>query len=290
MSRAAFLFGSGISIPSGTPSVQEITRALLKLGWRERGKFRFTPSDAESAGTTKLAQEFLRVLKTFLDPHLKIRLNRECNYEDLFAAASQILCDEAGDIVDPMLCESVRAIRNSVSHLCSASEIEGRSDPFLSLVEQAALFVHAGVFHLIGTATRPLGMDALVAVARYTEQMDIFTVNHDLLIETLFDENGVRFSDGYSKNAGPVRRFKLVLEKRSTCPNLQTTWLDRLFPIPFPRYISPVCQGSEERPVAKLQRGRRQWTSPRQRSPVAAHRHNRKGAAIWCGYLKRVPS
>lgn len=111
MKRAAFLFGSGISRKSCVPMVGDISHALLNRGWRDEGEYRFSPSSADSAGTAKCAQEFLRLLKSYIDPHLRIRERRDGHYEDLHAAATQIFQDEICEIVDPMLRDSVATIQ-----------------------------------------------------------------------------------------------------------------------------------------------------------------------------------
>jgi hypothetical protein len=86
MKRVAFLFGSGISLPSDVPGACEITDALLNRGWRgwrdDDGEFHFCPNGTESIGIGKCAQDFLRVLKKHIDPHLQLRENRQSNYED----------------------------------------------------------------------------------------------------------------------------------------------------------------------------------------------------------------
>jgi hypothetical protein len=90
MKRVAFLFGSGISKDSGGLTVNQISHALLNQGWHDGGEFQFSPSVTESTGTALRAQEFLRILKSYIDPHLKLRENRDSHYEDLYAAAMQI--------------------------------------------------------------------------------------------------------------------------------------------------------------------------------------------------------
>jgi hypothetical protein len=117
MKHAAFLFGSGISRKSGAPMVGDISHALLNRGWRDEGEFRFSPSSADSTGTAKRAQEFLRVLKSYVDPHLQLRENRSGHYEDMYAAATQIFQDEACEIVDPMIRYSVAA-RTVTTKIC----------------------------------------------------------------------------------------------------------------------------------------------------------------------------
>jgi hypothetical protein len=94
MKHAAFLFGSGISFASGAPTVGEITKGLLERAWKPHTDSRLMPctenDGADSLGVAKLAQNFIRILKQQIDPHLLARDGREGNYEDIYSAVMQI--------------------------------------------------------------------------------------------------------------------------------------------------------------------------------------------------------
>jgi len=207
MKRAAFLFGSGISRLSQAPMVGDISEALLNRGWHDEGNFRFSPISAESTGTARSAQEFLRVLKNYIDPHLRLRENREAHYEDLYAAAMRIFQDEISEIVDPMLRHSVIAIRSSAKILHQDQKPENYPDAFAQLVHSAILLIHWSAYQLISSAETPVGMEVLTSVAKATRQMDIFSLNHDLLIERQLEQSRIQFSDGFSEKVGDVIRF-----------------------------------------------------------------------------------
>lgn len=207
MKRAAFLFGSGISRSSHAPMVGEISHALLNQGWHDEGDFHFSPSAAESTGTAQRAQEFLRVLKNYVDPHLRLRENRDGHYEDLFAAATQIFQDEISEIVDPMLRHSVSEIRSSTEKLYQNQDATNYPNAFAWLVHSGTLLIHWGVFHLLWPVEKPVGMEILASVAKATRQMDIFSLNHDLLIERQLEISGISFADGFSEKVGDVLRF-----------------------------------------------------------------------------------
>jgi hypothetical protein len=207
MKCAAFLFGSGISKDSGAPMVNQISHALLSQGWHDEGEFRFSPSVTESTGTALRAQEFLRILKSYIDPHLKLRENREGHCEDLYAAANQIFQDEISEIVDPMLRCSVSEIRSSVLNLYQGQDANNYPNAFAQLVHSGILLIDWCVFHSLWPAEIPKGMEVLTSVAKAIQQMDIFSLNHDLLIERQLEQNGIVFSDGFSEKVGDVLRF-----------------------------------------------------------------------------------
>lgn len=207
MKCAALLFGSGISRDSGAKTVNEITHALLNQGWHDEGEFRFVPSTSGSTGTALCAQTFLRVLKSYIDTHLILRENRESHYEDLYTAATQIFEDETAGTVEPMLRHSVAEIRSSVISLFQDQEAGNYPNAFARLVHSGIRLIHWGVFHLLWPIEIPKGMEVLNSVAGATQQMDIFSLNHDLLIERQFELNKISFADGFSEKDGDVTKF-----------------------------------------------------------------------------------
>ena len=207
MKRIAFLFGSGISRPAGAPGVCEITDALLNHGWQNDGNLRFSLDKNESVGIARRAQVFLRILKNYIDPHLQHRENRESHYEDLFSAAEQILQDERSEIVNPMICGSVSEIQRLTENLYQGLETDGCPNPFTFLVYSATLLINWGIVNLLWPIEKPKGLEVLTSSAKEADQMDIFSLNHDLLIECQLEQTKVAFSDGFSE----IRQRKLCV-------------------------------------------------------------------------------
>ena len=166
MKRVAFLFGSGISRPSGAAGVCEITDALLKRGWGDDGNLRFSRRETESTGTAQRAQDFLRVLKNYIDPHVRQRESRESHYEDLFSAAEQILQDERCEIVNPMILGSVAEIKKLVTSLFQGQATDGCPNPFTFLVYSATLLIRWGVFDMLRTIETSKGLGILTSCAK----------------------------------------------------------------------------------------------------------------------------
>ncbi|HJT66391.1 MAG TPA: SIR2 family protein [Pyrinomonadaceae bacterium] len=205
--RAAFFFGSGISRDSGAPMVDQLTDAALGGSWESHTDSRFYPSSSRSTGEAERAQEFLRILNKHLTPHLQERDNRVANYEDLFGATVQIVWDETGDIVNPLLRESSASIRNATEHLWREQRDHIVDNSFASLVERAGDLVQWMVFHELAKATEPVGLDVISGVAGAVDEVDIFSVNHDLLIERELRRTRKAFADGFGESWGDVLRF-----------------------------------------------------------------------------------
>jgi hypothetical protein len=206
--RAAFFFGSGISRDSGAAMVDAFTDSLLHRGWEAHTDLRFYPSTVPSTGEAGRAQEFIRILATHINPHLQHHEGRDANYEDIYAAALQIVWDETAEIINPLIAESVALIRNATEPLFRNQQPHIDRNAFASLVDRATDLVQWTVFHDLSKATKPIGMEAISAVAKQTDELDIFSLNHDLLIERELDRNGIKFADGFGAPWGnDVLRF-----------------------------------------------------------------------------------
>jgi hypothetical protein len=78
---------------------------------------------------------------------------------------------------------------------------------FSFLVHSALLLIHWAVFDKLWPIQRPKGIEVLSSVANTAQQTDIFSLNHDLLIERQLEQSGIVFSDGFSQKIGDVLRF-----------------------------------------------------------------------------------
>ena len=206
--RAAFFFGSGISRDSGAPMVDALPDSLGHGAWEAHTDLRFYPSKAPSTGEAERAQEFVRILAAHINPHLQHHERRDANYEDIYAAALQIVWDETSEIINPLVAESVALIRKATEHLFRNQRPHIDRNAFASLADRATDLVQWTVFHELAKATKPVGMEAISATAKQTDELDIFSLNHDLLIEHELDRNGITFADGFGARWGDdVLRF-----------------------------------------------------------------------------------
>ena len=187
--------------------VEEITDALLTGTWESHTDSRFYPSAAPSSGIAQRAQEFVRIVKAHIDPHLRTRDDRVANYEDLYAAVLQIVQDETFEIINPLIADTLSAIRAATGDLCRDLHPHIDTNTFASLADRATDLVQWVVYHKLAPATKPVGMDAIAAVASALPSVDIFSLNHDLLIEGLLHEAGIPFADGFAERDGDVLRF-----------------------------------------------------------------------------------
>jgi hypothetical protein len=205
--RAAFFFGSGISRESGAPMADQLTDAVLHGAWEAHTDMRFYPSSSPSVGEAERAQEFLRIVNAHINPHIRGREERIANYEDLYGAAIQIVWDETAEIVNPLIAESNASIRKATEHLFGEQRAHIDNNRYASLAERASDLVQWVVFHELSKARKPVGLDVVGQAAGATDELDIFTLNHDLLLERQLEQEGIAFADGFGEHAGDAMRF-----------------------------------------------------------------------------------
>jgi hypothetical protein len=218
-SRAAFFFGSGIAFASKGPCVTQITDSLLNDSWerhtsgrfiRARQATMFLPHQQVAANK---AQEFLRVLKRHIDPHLREREQRQSNYEDLYFAALQIWEDLCGEYTNPLLSKSLTSIRKAAAGLCSGCATRMVDDDFAKLALSAADLTQWAVFQKVREVGDPVGLSVISEVAVTVGELDIFTLNHDLLVEAELKRQKMPFADGFACGRGKLRKFDGVWDK-----------------------------------------------------------------------------
>ena len=161
----AFFFGSGISFGSYRPfgpdvgTVGNITRRVLSEQWQETGGI-FVPAapgvDPMFLESGRRAQGLLHYIKGELDCHLRLREGRDSRYEDLYAACLQIFQDESGEITNPLIERSIRAIRSAAAPLYVDLPPSGWGDQFLGLVDSARRLIQSVVWLELGQVRDPI--------------------------------------------------------------------------------------------------------------------------------------
>lgn len=211
MSKAAFFLGSGISYASGAARVQDMNPLILEDRWYSHTDSRFYPDPEgkrlHEAAEAKRAQEFLRRLHKRIAPHLKARENREPHYEDLYAATTQVLQDETFEIVNPMIADSLAGFKTEVADLLPDQRTHIDDNQFASLADRACQLIQWGVAYGLARAKKPVGMDVIADVAKAVDDLDIFTLNHECLIEAQLRGAGVNYVDGFGEVNGEAVIF-----------------------------------------------------------------------------------
>jgi hypothetical protein len=105
------------------------------------------------------------------------------------------------------MCRSFKAIKAATASLYIGQDYHIDKNPFVSLADRACDLVQWNVYYGLSRAKIPVGMDVIADVARRVTTLDIFTLNHETLIEQCLREAGIDFADGFGDRKGDVRIF-----------------------------------------------------------------------------------
>ncbi|MCL5734241.1 MAG: SIR2 family protein [Actinobacteria bacterium] len=193
-----FLIGSGVSCSAGLPSISEITETLTNGGEDQ-------PANAEVA--------FLRLLGTEVDSVFARMFEdtRLANYEDLFYVASQIGAD-FWEYENPATMDFVERILKDERFVRVAADEDPDSSTDADvgwLANHSVRFIQTGVQRILEQGSEiadrsALGLFADAAEDPWTGSIDIFSLNHDTVLEQLFFERQIPFEDGLSVREGDL--------------------------------------------------------------------------------------
>ncbi len=220
--RITFLLGSGISIPAEIPSTEEITETVLSsrdIVRHTNENYYLWPGKDMGKGYVKRIQNFLRKLKSEIEDYCK-RFRRDANYEDLYYVVSQINDSEIGEYPNPVVQPFINKILPQVKSLLAGKEGESRERWELrELAYETTAFIHDVVWDLL--CKDPSRLDHLnvlrdACLDDELSRIDIFTINHDTVLERCLLENQIAFTDGFAEPENQIRYWKPDLfEKKS---------------------------------------------------------------------------
>ncbi len=198
MKTAALFFGSGISIPSGLPSVQDISDAALNGKWRKHTDQNFYPTHPGSTKSDPVVlsiQSFLGILSRIATEYpVALGVTRISHYEDWFSLAEQVARLAYDFTPNLATVEFLRRLKKETEPIYAGFKdgIAGL-DAFSSLADETCDYLHCVVYHELTkrVPAKPVGMQAITEIAAAVDTLDIFTLNHDCLVETQLQQTGV---------------------------------------------------------------------------------------------------
>lgn len=213
MAEYSFLLGSGVSLESGVQSVSQITNAIFEYEYCiypdqsiVRGEY---PSEyLRELYNLTYVQDFLKLLKEKNDKYLNDRFGDqyESNFEDLYDLAQQIH-QEAGIFRDNV---AIRPFYDTIEDETSElrDRYPGHDEPIgMQTLSKKALDLIETVVKYGLNPEALNGLDLISELVKANNSLEIFTLNHDLLIEDLCSENNFSISDGFSEVDGQVRWY-----------------------------------------------------------------------------------
>jgi hypothetical protein len=200
--------------------VNEISELIFTKNWycgQDQGFYELLPEHHFPFPNTLGGnpRELIRRLRVRIIDHIQARDDREPHYEDYFSCLRQIVDDEESEIINPLLEDFVSAFRNECADLWGAfpSHINHETargcvqNRFASLVDKASQLIEWVVRHSLAEVKEPLGFDLLLEAAPRFASIDIFSLNHDTLVENCLRTEGIAVTDGFGGVDGDARFF-----------------------------------------------------------------------------------
>lgn len=202
--------GSGVSLPTGLPSVGQLTGSILTGEWHlhtDQLFYRGRNNNPAFKDPTSEVQRFLRFLKGLADAGFAKERRDAANYEDLYYICDQLTEHEEGMGRNVSILPFLESIRVSMGQF----SIDHRhTTEILSLLHTLAglscTLIQSVVRMDLHTAQKPLGLDLVAELAKFPTST-IVTLNHDLLVEKLLTDLSIDYRDGFGKPDGDVRWF-----------------------------------------------------------------------------------
>ena len=171
---------------------------------------------------------FLHGLKVEIDYYykehkFKPETNYCANYEDLYYMASQIYYSELGHYDNPAVQPLVDKISLYIQPLLEKTNTRYKWT-LSELAGETIKYIECVVCLLLTEKRDSLDYLSCIKDACLDSQLpkvDIFTLNHDTVLEEYFKRNNIRFTDGFNKKPEPaikgfkVRRWNQNLFKKS---------------------------------------------------------------------------
>ena len=206
--RLVFVTGSGISVGAGMPSLQAITEQLLsgRNVTRQGGRFQIwdeLPLQHEMwLDGVERTLGFLGELKAMCDAYfVRHDHERQTIYEDLAFVAQQIEDAIVGEYENPALVPLIERFTQSPYSGLTLEELR-------ELAGGASDYIHETVRRMLARISGPVDYLAPILDAfedDAVEQLDVFTLNHDVVMETALAERGLSYSDGFEEAWGTLR-------------------------------------------------------------------------------------
>lgn len=210
----AFLFGAGVSIPSGLPKTDELTEQILKgvniVNRSGRYLFEENPEEYNYIWENEYINRFKKlfhILQNNLGNHYSF-INRQINYEDYYYMIDSMHTDQNMEFENPIVeyfSDYLFKVHTSLFEpLCDLySPLR-----LIELMGEAKNYIRDLVAFSLDKPPNDLTHFSLlndINIDRDYTQAFIFTLNHDTLIEQYLRTNKIPFSDGFVNENDNVR-------------------------------------------------------------------------------------
>lgn len=224
--KLILFLGSGVSLLSGLPTVEELTSAIFQNAYHQDSYNHFNSGEnpdpnLQAADMTPRIRQVLQLLRDHDESDMKrvgyspsdgrssgAIFRGATTYEGLFYLCEQIRLWHIGLVDNSLVTPLMEVIERKASGLFVGHNSMARMSNLGSLAEQACFFIESVVAEELRPKTL-VGFDLIyeLATAPYIEQLNIVTLNHDTLVEQFLAEKNVDFVDGFGERDGDVRWY-----------------------------------------------------------------------------------
>lgn len=210
-----FLLGSGISIAAGMPSTMDITERILSGQGIMRDSttvYEFgQPMYGQNDEYVPRVLKFLQVLKCEVEKYYISDLEKSTNYEDLYFLASQIHDSESGEYDNPAIQPLIDKITPDIEPLLVGEDSETSMNSVIDIAREATHYIEDIVWQFLGdnpSQCNHLGWLTDACLDDSQININIFTINHDTILEHCLRENNIEFVDGFGISLNGVRYWE----------------------------------------------------------------------------------
>lgn len=201
--KVAYLLGSGLSIPFGLPSVGDLTDKIMQEGQNYTLRSDQTYGNggqgicSPDGDITPIVIEFLRLVQGIIGSRAAINYIKEPNYEDMADFIKQYHHSLGNQYENPALSKQYleRISCFALKHGVDVTRLLEYSLKFIDLMLQQ--FLNRGK---IKASSLLWIINNIIPDFLARDQLDIFSLNHDMLMEHYLDTNKISFDDGYYNN------------------------------------------------------------------------------------------
>lgn len=212
------LFGSGISLKAGFKGVLEITDIVLSgkgVSSHTDSEYHFAPPTYSHMGIKK-CEDVRRVtnfLKFIYDMNKQyndeFKDEQNPNYEDLFYTVRQIHDEIYGEQESFIIRNFIKNININSSTMLKAKSDLYKDFTFEDLINATMTYINNVITHLLYKPQQDISYLSILPDILSKYKINIFLLNHDLLIESYFDQHNIRYNDGFGVQKGDLKHFDL---------------------------------------------------------------------------------
>ena len=220
----SFLLASGISVPAGFPSTRQISEKLFSgEGIVMRNQhFYFGPSQPDpwymdTLRHIKRIISLLQIVKRIVEGQYGRLPDTPATYEEIAHVISQCYNHIMGEYDNPIVEEFLKVIVDSLRpHFCidprDQADIDKRNERYAeevvtrskseSFFEEAENYIKDVVAEMLNVGNAPTGHLGFILDAINDpdyEQVNLITLNNDLLLEETIRKQGISYIDGFSE-------------------------------------------------------------------------------------------